>query len=174
MREFCETSRISDVGVQVQPKFMKDKAGETDGSKNIEKFNFECRLTLVPTQPWISAPEHLLLNHGGACVIFKLNFDETLLTNLALPGRSFNVKIDPTKVNPGEYVQGDIFVSKGKLESINVVILIMETSVGLRSCLCRTRSDFQNSGTHLPTGGNAFKRICQFFRFGIQSRLHQA
>ncbi|RHZ83471.1 hypothetical protein Glove_92g7 [Diversispora epigaea] len=79
LRESHETSSPQLLSVMVKPKFMKD-AEPTSGDFNPKKFELENRIALVSTQPWVRTPDFLLLGSQG---------------------RSFDVKVDPTQLSPG-------------------------------------------------------------------------
>lgn len=81
LREADESNRVLETDVQVKPIFHDD-------APNRDKINFEMRIALRTDARWIQVPEHLALMHNG---------------------RSFNVRIDPTKLPAGVHyseVQG--------------------------------------------------------------------
>ena len=73
LREPPETLRPFVENVSVNPVFHDD-------AENREKVHFELRVTLEATERWIEVADHLLLMHGG---------------------RSFEVRVDPTRLEPG-------------------------------------------------------------------------
>ncbi|MCL4177805.1 MAG: S8 family serine peptidase [Verrucomicrobia bacterium] len=73
LREPEETSRPLDVTVRVSPHFSKS----TD---NRVKVDYQRRFRLESSAAWIEAPGHLMLAHAG---------------------RSFELRIDPTQLDPG-------------------------------------------------------------------------
>ncbi|CAG8501846.1 10192_t:CDS:10 [Diversispora eburnea] len=86
LRESHETSSPQLFSVAVRPKFMKD-AEPTSGDNNPKKFELENRIALVCTQPWIRAPDFLLLGSQG---------------------RLFDVKVDPTQLSPGNFYFAEV------------------------------------------------------------------
>ncbi|CAG8454666.1 15829_t:CDS:10 [Acaulospora morrowiae] len=106
LRESYETASPQLYNVSVKPKFMKE-IEPTSGENNSKKFEFESRLALISTQPWVRVPDFLLLGSQG---------------------RVFEVKVDPSQLTPGELhfaeVQGyDTTCSeRGPLFKIPVVV----------------------------------------------------
>ncbi|CAG8455950.1 13834_t:CDS:10 [Funneliformis caledonium] len=86
LREEHQTSSAQLIGVTVKPRFMQE-IEPTSGENNMKKFEFETRLALVSTQPWVRCPDFLLMGSKG---------------------RSFDVKVDPTQLNPGEFDYGEV------------------------------------------------------------------
>ncbi|RMF86238.1 MAG: hypothetical protein D6744_00060, partial [Planctomycetota bacterium] len=73
LREPHETDRPCVQSVRVDPVFHED-------ADNREKVEFELPITLEATERWVEVADHLLLMHGG---------------------RSFEVRVDPTRLEPG-------------------------------------------------------------------------
>ena len=73
LRSSNETSAVTDATVRVVPHF-------GDKAENHAKVDFDMRIDLQSTQPWIEVGGHLVLPHGG---------------------RSFAVRVDPTKLKAG-------------------------------------------------------------------------
>ncbi|RIA92162.1 subtilase family-domain-containing protein [Glomus cerebriforme] len=86
LREESETSSVQLFNVYIKPKFMKE-IEPTSGENNSKKFEFETRLALVSTQPWVRSPDFLLLGSQG---------------------RAFDVKVDPTQLNPGGFYYSEV------------------------------------------------------------------
>ncbi|GES95610.1 tripeptidyl-peptidase 2-like [Rhizophagus clarus] len=86
LREESETSSPQLFSVFINPKFMKE-IEPTTGENNSKKFEFETRLALVSTQPWVRSPDFLLMGSQG---------------------RSFDVKVDPTQLNPGGFYYSEV------------------------------------------------------------------
>ena len=73
LRSSNETSTVTDSTIRVVPHF-------GDGVYNRAKVDFDMRIDLESTQPWIEVGDHLVLVHGG---------------------RSFAVRVDPTELKSG-------------------------------------------------------------------------
>ncbi len=76
LREPHETCRPATANVLVKPRFREEAAAS-------EKLDFELRVALEATQPWVEVGEYLVL---------------------AQAGRAFEVRVDPGKLSPGLHV----------------------------------------------------------------------
>ncbi|KAI9146026.1 subtilase family-domain-containing protein [Paraphysoderma sedebokerense] len=142
LREYHETQEIMQTTVTVEPKFMKDpekvdwneywtdipsriSGGPQSASREIpvkssnasrsqQKYDFELRLTLVSTKPWIRCPEYVHFNSDG---------------------RSFPVQINPASLPSDQFHYGEIQAfdsqnkSKGVLFRIPVTVTKPATTV---------------------------------------------
>ena len=68
MREENETSSVQLFNVNIKPKFMRE-IEPTSGEINSRKFEFEKRLALVSTLPWVRSPDFLLLGSQGKIIV---------------------------------------------------------------------------------------------------------
>nr|CAG8507230.1 5767_t:CDS:10 [Entrophospora candida] len=95
LREANETSSVQVISVEVKPKFIKE-IEPTSGENNTKKFDFESRLALISTRPWVRSPDFLFLGSQG---------------------RTFDVKVDPTQLTPerGPLFKIPITVAKPEL-----------------------------------------------------------
>jgi tripeptidyl-peptidase-2 len=75
LREPIESGRVHDVGVTVRSAFPEDW-------DNRDRVDFQQRVVLESTAPWVQSPSHVLLMHGG---------------------RGFDVRVDPTGLPPGAH-----------------------------------------------------------------------
>lgn len=100
-------SRVQYIDVKLEPTFL----GELDPEKplyNKAKFNFESRVVLVTTKPWISSPEYVYLNSSG---------------NL------FQVKVDPSSLSESDVHLGEVIgydsssPDRGPLFRVPVVVV---------------------------------------------------
>ncbi len=73
LREPHETRRVLQTNVRVTPAFHHD-------ADNRDKVDFEMRVRLETDARWVGVADHLMLMHGG---------------------RSFEVRVDPTRLEPG-------------------------------------------------------------------------
>ncbi len=73
LREPQETARVLETQVRVRPLWHDD-------ADNRAKVAFQKRIKIDATADWVEAPGHLLLVHGG---------------------RSFEIRVDPTELDPG-------------------------------------------------------------------------
>jgi hypothetical protein len=80
LRRADETDRPAQVLVRVAPVF-PHPAGDADAHHGA-RIALEQRVALTSTQPWITAPQHLLLIHNG---------------------RQFTVRVDPTALPHGAH-----------------------------------------------------------------------
>ncbi|KAI8146465.1 hypothetical protein BJV82DRAFT_598642 [Fennellomyces sp. T-0311] len=86
LREHAETSQVQYLGVKVNPTFM----GETDPENpkySLAKFEFDARVALVASEPWITAPDYLYLSSSG---------------------NAFQIKVDPTALTESEFHYGEV------------------------------------------------------------------
>jgi len=80
LRQESETAKDIDVTVQVNPVFHKEAPQEA-------KVEYQCRIKLKATVPWITVGENLALMHGG---------------------RTFSVSVHNTQLSPGKHYFGEI------------------------------------------------------------------
>ncbi|KAJ3022226.1 tripeptidyl-peptidase II Tpp2 [Thoreauomyces humboldtii] len=78
LRDIDETTEPQTSQVDVSPRFYNQDAPET----NDQRIALDVRLTLRPSESWISSPEHVLFHN---------------------PGRGFAVRVDPTGLKPGAH-----------------------------------------------------------------------
>ncbi|KAH8371854.1 hypothetical protein KR093_009109 [Drosophila rubida] len=94
--------RFTDFNVNIEPVFFNDKEADPK-----DKFNFNVRLSLVPSQPWVQCGSFLDLSYGT---------------------RSIVVRIDPTSLQPGVHsavvkAYDTDCVQKGPLFEIPVTVV---------------------------------------------------
>ena len=115
LREATATQRITESVVSVKPAFPKQ-------ATTSERAQFQLRLQLETTQPWIRTAKHLLMHHSGS---------------------RFRVRIDPRQLPPGVHYGEIRMVStdapaRGPLVRVPVTVIISEP-------LAATESNWQET-----------------------------
>ena len=106
LREATATERITESVVSVKPVFPKR-------TTTAARAQFQLRLQLETTQPWIRTAKHLLMHHGGS---------------------RFRVRIDPRQLPPGAHY-GEVRMlstdapARGPLARVPVTVVIAEPLV---------------------------------------------